>query len=219
MTMEMTKMNIALIGASGFIGSALLKEALQRGHRVKGLVSRPEKLAPASGLSGIKIDVADTQALSAQLAGQDAVISAFSGHRQDAVQAYYEGGIRSIIAASKAAGVPRLLVVGGAGSLEVAPGVQLLDTPEFPAEYRETAEGARTALALLRDDAELDWTLLSPSALIAPGERTAQFRLGGDQLLLDGQGQSRISVEDYAVAMLDELERPAHRRQRFTVGY
>lgn len=212
-------MNIALIGASGFIGSALLHEALKRGHRVTGLVSRPEKLALASGLSSIKTDVIDTGALTAQLADQDAVISAFSGHGQDAVQTYYERGIRSIIAASMAADVPRLLVVGGAGSLEVAPGVQLLDTPEFPAEYRQSAEGARTALALLRDASDLDWTLLSPSALIAPGERTGRFRLGGDQLLVDGEGQSRISVEDYAVAMLDELERPAHRRQRFTVGY
>ncbi|WP_020683307.1 NAD(P)-dependent oxidoreductase [Marinobacterium rhizophilum] len=212
-------MNIALIGASGFIGSALLYEALQRGHQVKALVGRPEKLATARGLNGVKTDVMDTGTLTRQLSGQDIVISAFSGHAQDAVQAYYERGIRSIIAATKAAGVPRLLVVGGAGSLEVATGVQLLDTPEFPPEYRATAEGARTALALLRDEAELDWSMLSPAAVIAPGERTGRFRLGGDQLLIDDQGQSRISVEDYAVAMLDELESPVHHRRRFSVAY
>lgn len=212
-------MNIALIGASGFIGSALLYEALQRGHQVKALVGRPEKLAAARGLNGVKTDVMDTGTLTRQLSGQDIVISAFSGHAQDAVQAYYERGIRSIIAATRAAGVPRLLVVGGAGSLEVAPGVQLLDTPEFPPEYRATAEGARTALALLRDEAELDWSMLSPAAVIAPGQRTGQFRLGGDQLLIDAQGQSRISVEDYAVAMLDELESPVHHRRRFSVAY
>lgn len=112
-----------------------------------------------------------------------------------------------------------MLVVGGAGSLEVAPGVQLVDTPEFPAQWKGTAEGAREALKLLRAEAELDWTMLSPSAHLEPGERTGRFRLGTDQLLVDAQGASRISVEDYAVAMIDELERPAHARRRFTVGY
>jgi putative NADH-flavin reductase len=115
--------------------------------------------------------------------------------------------------------VQRLLVVGGAGSLEVAPGVQLLDTPQFPAAYKPTAEGARQALALLRDEQDLDWSMLSPSAVIAPGTRTGRFRLGTDQLLADAQGDSRISVEDYALAFGDELERPAHSRRRFTVGY
>lgn len=212
-------MNIALIGASGFIGSALRNEALSRGHKVTALVTNPSKLAAQPGLTVLKADVNDTSALATQLQGHDAVLSAFSGHAQANTLDYYLAGFKSIVAATKRAGVQRLLVVGGAGSLEVAPGVQLLDTPQFPDMYRPTAEGARQALNALRSETVLNWTMLSPSAIIAPGERTGQFRLGGDQLLADAQGNSRISVEDYAVAFVDELERPAHARQRFTAGY
>jgi putative NADH-flavin reductase len=212
-------MNIALIGASGFIGSALRQEILSRGHRVTALVTNPGKLAPAAGMRVAKADVLDAAGLPQQLRGHDAVASAFSGHAQQDVQDYYLRGIRSLLAAVQQAGVPRLLVVGGAGSLEVAPGQQLLDTPGFPAAYKGTAEGARQALYLLRDEPGLNWTMLSPSAVIAPGARTGKFRLGGDRLLADAHGESRISVEDYAVAFVDELEQPAHPRQRFTVGY
>jgi len=212
-------MNIALIGASGFIGSALLAEALSRGHQVSALVGRPERLQPQAQLRVLKTDVQDSAALATQLKGQQAVISAFSGHAQDDVLGYYLKGFRSILQATKQADVGRLLVVGGAGSLEVAPGLQLIDTPEFPAAYKATAEGARQALQLLREEPHLDWTMLSPSLMIAPGERTGRFRLGRDQLLSAADGDSRISVQDYAVAMLDELEHPAHRRERFTVGY
>ncbi|RXZ44248.1 NAD(P)-dependent oxidoreductase [Crenobacter cavernae] len=212
-------MNIALIGATGFIGSGLLKEALARGHKVTALVSRPERLAEHANLAPAKTDVQDSAALAAQLQDLDAVISAFSGHAEADTYDYYVAGVRSIIAAAKQASVPRLLVVGGAGSLEVAPGVQGVDTPDFPEQWKASALGAREALNLLREEKELDWTLLSPSALIAPGERTGAFRLGSDRLLVDATGESRISVEDYAVAMIDELEKPAHPRQRFTVGY
>ncbi|NHZ63017.1 NAD(P)-dependent oxidoreductase [Massilia genomosp. 1] len=212
-------MNIVLIGATGFIGTALLNEALNRGHAVTALATRPDKLAARERLTARKADVMDVAALTAQLAGADAVLSAFSGHAQGDVQSYYLSGVRNIIAAAKEARAPRLLVVGGAGSLKVAPGVQLLDTPGFPDAYRASAEGARQALNLLRDEASLDWTMLSPAAMISPGERSGVFRLGGDQLLVDGAGNSAISVEDYAVAMIDELEQPAHRRQRFTAAY
>ncbi|GAP39005.1 NAD(P)-dependent oxidoreductase [Piscinibacter sakaiensis] len=212
-------MNLVLIGASGYVGSGLLQEALARGHAVRALVRDAAKLAPAPGLVVQSLDVFDTAALTAALRGADAVLTAFSGHAHGDVRADYLRGLRSILAAVKAAGVPRLLVVGGAGSLEVAPGVQLVDTPAFPAEWLGTALGARDALALLRDEPALDWTMLSPSALLVPGERTGRFRLGGDQLLVGADGESRISVADYAVAMLDELERPAHPRRRFTVGY
>jgi hypothetical protein len=212
-------MNIALIGASGFIGSALREELLSRGHRVTALVGRPEKLAPHARLTAAAVDVNDTAALAQKLRGHDAVISAFSGHAQGDVLGYYVKGMRSIIAAAREAHAPRLLVVGGAGSLQVAPGVQLIDTPQFPAAYKASAEGARQALQMLRDERELDWTMLSPSAIIAPGERTLKFRLGGDQLLADAKGESRISVQDYAAAFVDELEKPAHARRRFTVGY
>lgn len=212
-------MKIALIGATGYVGSKLLDEALARGHAVTALVTRPEKLAGRVGVTAVKTDVLDEAALAEQLRGLDAVITAFSGHAQSDVYAYFVQGFRAIVAATKAAGVPRLLVVGGAGSLEVAPGVQLVDTPAFPAQWKGTAEGARQALALLREERELDWTMLSPAAHLEPGMRTGKFRLGTDALLVDEAGHSRISLEDYAVAMLDELERPAHSRARFSVAY
>lgn len=212
-------MKIALIGASGFIGSGLRTEALSRGHQVTALVSNPAKLEPAPGLTAKAVDVNDTAALAASLAGHDVVISAFSGHAQAEVREAYGRGIRSIIAAAKQAAVPRLLVVGGAGSLEVAPGKQVIDSPEFPADWKGSAEGARDALHWLRDEPALDWTMLCPSAMISPGERTGRFRLGGDQLLVGANGKSEISVADYAVAMLDEAEQGAHHRRRFTVGY
>lgn len=212
-------MNIALIGATGYVGSKLLDEALARGHAVTALVTRPEKLADRANVTAIKVDVLDEAALAAQLRGMDAVVSAFSGHAQADVLGYYLQGFSAIVAATKAAGVPRLLVVGGAGSLEVAPGVQLVDTPEFPAQWKGTAEGARQALALLREERELDWTMLSPAAHLDPGTRTGKFRLGTDQLLTDSAGYSGISLEDYAVALIDELERPAHSRKRFSAAY
>ncbi|OWY37378.1 3-beta hydroxysteroid dehydrogenase [Xenophilus sp. AP218F] len=212
-------MKIALIGASGYVGSSLLQEALSRGHHVAALVSRPERIEAQANLAVVKTDVQDSAALAEQLKGFDAVISAFSGHAQAEQFDYYVAGVRSIIAAARQAKVPRLLMVGGAGSLEVAPGVQLVDSPSFPEQWKASALGAREALNLLRAEAELDWTMLSPAAMLEPGERTGRFRLGGDQLLADAEGNSRISVQDYAVAMIDELEQAAHRRRRFTVAY
>jgi putative NADH-flavin reductase len=212
-------MKIALIGATGFIGSGLLAEALSRGHSVTALVSRPERVAPQAGLTVEGVNVLDQQQLAAKLEGYDAVISAFSGHAQEDVRGYYGRGADAIIGATKQARVPRLLVVGGAGSLEVAPGVQAVDTPQFPEQYKASALGARDTLEKLRKEQALDWTFLSPAAMIQPGERTGKFRLGGDQMLTDAQGNSRISVPDYAVAMIDELEQPAHSRKRFTVAY
>jgi putative NADH-flavin reductase len=212
-------MHLALIGATGFIGSALRDEALARGHHVSALVGHPEKLPVHAALRPVTIDVLDRDALAQALRGHEAVISAFSGHAQADVRGYYLRGVEAIVDAVRRAGVLRLLMVGGAGSLEVAPGVQLLDTPQFPAAYRGTAEGARDALRLLRAGSGLAWTMLSPSAIIAPGERTGRYRLGDDALLVGEDGQSRISVQDYAKAMIDELERPAHTGRRFTVGY
>ena len=212
-------MNIALIGATGFIGSALLAEALSRGHHVTALVAHPEKLTASVQLTPLAANVQDVVSLTAQLKGFDAVLTAFSGHAQADTYDYYVTGFRNIIAAAKEARVPRLLAVGGAGSLEAAPGLQVLDTPGFPPAYKATAEGARQALTLLRAEASLNWTMLSPSAMIAPGQRTGKFRLGLDALLVDADGKSHISVEDYAVAMIDELEAPKHPRQRFTAGY
>jgi len=213
-------MNVAIIGATGFVGSSVRNEAASRGHRVTALVQNPAKLAAQAGVRAAKVDVLDGAALTALINGHDAVISAFSGHAHADITGYYLEGFRSIVEAVKRSDVPRLLVVGGAASLEVAPGVQLLDTPGFPAQWKASAEGARTALGLLRQEPRLDWTVLSPSAYLEPGQRTGKFRLGGDQLLVDAATtRSHISIEDYAVAMIDELERPAHARQRFTVGY
>ncbi|WP_115717068.1 NAD(P)-dependent oxidoreductase [Gallaecimonas mangrovi] len=212
-------MKIALIGASGFIGSALRAEALSRGHSVTALVSRPERLDTEPGLYIVKVDVQDTKALTEQLRDFDAVLSAFSGHAQQDVQGYFAKGFDSILTAAKDAAAKRLLVVGGAGSLEVAPGQLLIDTPSFPAEYKATAEGARYALNQLRAQSAVTWTMLSPAAIIAPGERSGQYRLGSDQLLLDAEGNSQISVQDFAKAMIDELESPAHLNRRFTLAY
>lgn len=212
-------MDIALIGASGFIGSGLLTEALARGHRVTALVAHPEKLQARDGLSVVGTDVLDTARLAKRMAGHEAVISAFSGHAQQDVRGYYMRGIESIIAAVKQASVSRLLVVGGAGSLEVEPGVQLVDTPSFPEQWKASALGARDALERLRGEAEVAWTMLSPAAQIKQGARTGRFRLGGNQLLIDEAGNSHISLQDYAVAMIDELEQPAHSRRRFSVAY
>jgi putative NADH-flavin reductase len=213
-------MKIVIIGATGFIGSAVLREALNRGHQVTAIVRHPEKLPQHPNLVAQKGDVTNEAETTALVVGHDAVISAFSsgGDVPDIYQQHISG-YRKIISGVKKAGVKRLLVVGGAGSLEVAPGVQLVDTPEFPEEWKAGALATREVLYLLRDEPGLEWTFLSPSAMIAPGERTGQFRLSTDQLLTDADGQSRISLEDYAVAMLDELENPKHIRQRFTVGY
>ncbi|MGO4737587.1 NAD(P)-dependent oxidoreductase [Bosea sp. 2KB_26] len=203
-------MKIALIGATGFIGSRLLAELSARGHAVSAITRNPEKVAAAAGVTALKGDVFDRDGLASVLAGHDAVISAVHFTASDPAV---------LLAAVKQSGVKRYLVVGGAGSLEVAPGKQLFDTPEFPAIYLAEAKKGGTFLDLLKSESKLDWTFLSPSALIQPGMRTGTFRLGKDQLLVDAQGKSAISAEDYAAALVDELEKPAHSRQRFTVGY
>ena len=213
-------MKLALIGATGFVGSALLEEALNRGHQVTALVRHPEKLPQHPALRALKVDAQDSAALATALAGHDAVLSAYNpGWGAADIREQFLRGSHSIVAATKAAGVPRLLVVGGAGSLYVAPDLQLIDTPHFPAEYKEGAEGARQALNALRDETTLQWTFLSPAALLQPGPRTGQFRLGGEQLLMNGEQPASISVADLAVALLDETEQPQHIRQRFTAAY
>lgn len=212
-------MKVAIIGATGYVGSALLQEASARGHAVTALVTKPERVPEATGVTAVRADVLDPGTLAALLSGHDAVITAFSGHAQHDVRGYYLQGMRSIVAAVKAAGNPRLLVVGGAGGLEIAPGLQLLDSEAFPSQWKATAEGARDALDMLRSEARLDWTVLAPSAHLEPGTRTGNFRVGRDALLVDANGHSHISLADYAVAMMDEMENPAHMHARFTVGY
>ena len=213
-------MKIALIGATGFVGSAILKEALERGHEVTAIVRHPDKLQAHPKLHAKKGDVYSADEVARLVSGHDAVISAFNpGWNDPEIYNHQVKGTESIIKGVKQAGVRRLLFVGGAGSLEVKPGVQSVDLPQFPAEYKQGALATRDALNLLRKETSLEWSFLSPSADLSPGQRTGKFRLGKDQLLKDAKGESRVSVEDYSVAMLDEVERPAHIRQRFTVGY
>lgn len=213
-------MKIALIGATGFVGSAILKEALERGHEVTAIVRHPDKLQAHPKLHAKKGDVYSADEVARLVSGHDAVISAFNpGWNDPEIYNHQVKGTESIIKGVKQAGVKRLLFVGGAGSLEVKPGVQSVDLPQFPAEYKQGALATRDALNMLRKETSLEWSFLSPSADLSPGQRTGKFRLGKDQLLKDAKGESRVSVEDYAVAMLDEVERPAHIRQRFTVGY
>jgi uncharacterized protein len=213
-------MKIALIGATGFVGSAILKEALDRGHEVTAIVRHPEKVQSHTKLRPQKGDVYNEDEVARVVAGQDAVISAFNpGWSNPDIYNLQVKGTHAIINGVKKAGIKRLLFVGGAGSLEVKPGIQALDLPEFPSAYKQGALATREALNLLRKESALEWTFLSPSADISPGQRTGKFRLGTDQLLNDASGRSRISTQDYAVAMIDEVEHPAHIRQRFTVGY
>jgi len=201
--------HIALIGASGQAGSRLLKELSDRGHTVTAIARNPDKIAKLENVTVKQGDVFDPSALAALLKGHDAVISAVRFTASDPA---------TLIEAVRASGVKRYLVVGGAGSLEVAPGKRLVDTPDFPAQYKAEALKGAEFLDLLRGEKQLDWTFLSPSAMFVAGERTGKFRLGKDTLLTNANGSS-ISFEDYAIAMVDEIEKPAHSRQRFTVGY
>ena len=213
-------MKIALIGATGFVGSAILKEALDRGHEVTAIVRHPAKLQPHSKLRPQKGDVYNSDEVAQLVAGHDAVISAFNpGWTKPDIYNQQVKGTEAIIKGVKQAGVTRVLWVGGAGGLEVKPGGQSVDTPEFPKDWKQGSLATREALNLLRKEPSLDWSFLAPSADLSPGQRTGKFRLGKDQLLTDANGKSHISTQDYAVAMLDEVERPAHIRQRFTVGY
>jgi putative NADH-flavin reductase len=206
---EITQMKVALIGASGQVGSRVLKELVLRGHHVQALNRHPENIPLLAGVKATAVDVGDVEALAAALKGCEAAISAVKFKDFDGQQ---------MIAAMRAGGIRRYLVVGGAGSLEVSPGLLEMDNPKFPSHVRPEAQKGAAYLQQLRDS-ELDWTFLSPSRSFVVGERTGKFRLGKDQLLFDAAGKSSISFEDYAIALVDELERPRHVKERFTVGY
>lgn len=201
--------DIALIGASGQVGSRILNELVQRGHAVTAIARHRDNIAALPKVTPVACDIADQAQLIKVLTGHSVVISAVK---------FTDTTPPSLISAVKRAGAERYLVVGGAGSLEVAPGQLLVDQPDFPEAYRAEASAGLAFLNALRQETDLDWTFLSPSALFTPGERTGIFRLGTDSLLVNDQG-SHISYEDYAVALVNEIEQPAHRRQRFTVGY
>jgi putative NADH-flavin reductase len=216
-------MNIALIGATGFVGTAVLAELLQRGHTVTALVRDPAKAALPAVVKTVVADAYAFETVAAAVRGADAVISAFNPGwtAPDLYDSFLEGSA-AIERGVETGGVKRLLVVGGAGSLFVAPGVQLVDTPNFidhvPANVIPGARAARDALTRLRANTALDWTFLSPAAMLAPGPRTGAYRVGGESLLMDGSVPAGISVADLAVAIVDEIEQPRHSKARFTVA-
>lgn len=213
---------IVIIGATGYVGSAILKEALGRGHQVKAIVRDPSKLTLIHPhLKVVGGSVTDTDFLSRELAKSDAVISAFNpGWSNPNIYEETLEGYGSILCAIRNSGVHRFLMVGGAGSLLVAPGRQLMDEPDVPKKLLPGIRGmAKVYTDLLLPEKSVDWVFLSPAANMAPGERTGKFRLGKDELIVDESGDSNISVEDFAVAMIDELEQEKHHQERFTLGY
>lgn len=214
-------MKIALIGASGFVGTQLLKEALHRGHMVTAIVRHPDKITIKDDKLTVQgADVLNEAATATLLSGHDAVISAYnSGWGNPDIYNDFIKGSQAIEKATVKSGVKRLLVAGGAGSLEIAPGEQLVDTPEFPAEWKSGALAARDYLNMLKENNELDWTFVSPAIMLHPGERTGKYRIGHDQPVFDANGKSEISAEDLAVAILDEVEQPKHIKKRFTAAY
>jgi uncharacterized protein len=212
-------MKIALFGASGTIGQRILEEALARGHEVTALVRNPARLKITDPrLSVREINVLEPASVTQAVTGHDIVISAIGPASNQGEEVVVETA-RSLLEGASRAEVPRLLVVGGAGSLEVAPGVRLMDTPDFPAAWKGIAQAHADALAVYQREIYLNWTYVSPAAFIESGQRTGKYRVGTDQLLADAEGKSYISAEDFAVAVLDEVEHPRFDRQRFTVAY
>jgi putative NADH-flavin reductase len=212
-------MKIALIGGTGFVGSAVLEELLQRGHQVSALARDPGKYAQRGNLTAVKADALDARQVTQAVEGHDAVVSAYNpGWGNPDIHDVFLQGTRAILEGVKRSGVKRVLIVGGAGSLFVAPGVQLVDTPSFPAEWKQGALAAREALRLIQAETALDWSFVSPPVFLAPGERTGAYRLGGDEVLMAGDKPAGMSVADLAVAITDEIETPRHVRRRFTVA-
>jgi uncharacterized protein len=219
-----TMAKVVLFGASGMIGQRVLREALSRGHEVTGVVRDTSKLTESDPKLTIAAgDVTDSASVAKFAAGADVVISATAAPRVAGgdPEAVLTAAAHGLIEGLRSLGpdAPRLIVVGGAGSLEVAPGVRLLDAPGFPEEYRAEALAGSAMLGIFRGVSDLEWSYLSPAIEIAPGERTGAFRLGGDEVLADAEGNSRISAEDYAIALVDEAETPKHVRRRFAVAY
>ena len=207
-------MKIVLYGASGNAGSRILHELESRGHEVIAAVRNPDKL-PA-GTKSVRDDLSNVDRIAGIIQGVDAVVSAYMPPPNDTDQLVIVTG--RLVEAVRKAKTPRLIVVGGAASLEVAPGVTLLSSGHLPEEWLAIATSHATTLDLLKKS-DISWTYFSPAAFFVPGDRTGKFRLGNDQLIADAKGESRISLEDYAIALVDELERPAHERARFTIGY
>lgn len=214
--------NVVLIGASGFVGTAILNELLNRGHKVTAIVRDAKKMTVSNpNLTIVEADVTDTDALKEAGKGKDAVISAYNpGWKNPHI---YEDTLKNyplIVESAKQAGVKRLLIVGGAGTLFYAPGKMVMDADDVPAQLLPGIKSlGEFYLNTLRKEKDIDWIFLSPAANMTPGQRTAKFRIGKDELVVDANGDSNISVEDFAVAMVDELEQEKHHKERFTIGY
>ncbi|TKJ84105.1 3-beta hydroxysteroid dehydrogenase [Paenibacillus sp. CFBP13512] len=210
-------MKIAIIGATGTIGQRLVQEGLRRKYEITAATRDSSKIDKnTERLQGISVNVLDPISVEAVVAGHDVVINAFGpqfGNEGELIEA-----ASAVVEGMKRAGVHRLLVVGGAGSLEVEPGVRLMDTPDFPAEIRPLAQAHVDAYEIY-SQSDLDWTYVSPASWIEPGKRTGNFRIGTNRLVTDDDGASRISIEDYAAALFDEVEDPLFTRTRFTVAY
>jgi len=214
--------NIVIIGASGFIGSAILKEALKRGLKVTAIVRNTEKITIVNDLLTLKKgDVMKEDDLVNLVSGADAVVSSYNpGWTNPNIYQDTLNGYQSIIRAVRRAGVKRLLVVGGAGSLFVKPGVRLMETGIIPESFMPGVKGlAEAYFSLLKPEKELDWVFFSPAGNIFPGEPAGKYRLGDETLITDEKGESRISAGDYAVAMIDEVIQEKRHRQRMTIGY
>jgi len=212
------QLKIALFGATGMIGSRIAAEAARRGHQVTALARNPARVpADVPNLKAAQADLLDAASVGAAVRGHDVVASAYAPPQGDV--GVLDKATRALVEGVRAAGLKRLVVVGGAGSLEVAPGKQLVDSEGFPDAYKAVALAHRDALGYYRSVADLDWTFFSPAAIIAPGERTGTFRTGTNSLIADAEGNSRISAEDYAIAFVDELEQGRFIRQLTTVAY
>lgn len=214
--------NVLLIGATGFVGTAILNELVNRGHRVTAVVRDVEKLAGKKGIEAVKADVADVDAIAKLAEGKDAIISSYNpGWANPDIARLTTENYPKIVEAAKKSGVKRLLIVGGAGTLFCAPGLRVVDSGAIPEEIM----GAVRALGdfylnSLMNEQDIDWVFFSPAGTFdAEGKRTGKFRLGKDDLIVDAEGNSHISVEDYAFAMIDELEKEEHHKERFTIGY
>jgi putative NADH-flavin reductase len=209
-------MNVVVYGATGNSGSEIVKELLRRGHKVTAVARKVDSIKAEPGVIAKADDLSDVNLIAAVVTDADAVVSAYAPpmDNTDALVGVTEREISAV----KKAGAKRLLVVGGAGLLEVAPGVTLIKSGHLPAEYLPIATSHERALEVLRKS-DVNWTYLSPAAYFVPGERTGKFRLGTKELISDAEGESRISFADYAIALVDEIEKPAHERASFSVGY
>ena len=214
--------NVLLIGATGFVGSAVLNELVSRGHKVTAVVRNIEKLAKNDLVNAVKEDVANVDAIAKLAEGKDAIISAYNpGWTNPDIETLITENYPKILEAAKKSGVERLLIVGGAGTLFCAPGLRVVDSGAIP---EEIMGGVRPLgdfyLNTLMNENDIDWVFFSPAGVFdQEGKKTGNYRLGKDNLIVDAEGNSHISVQDYADAMVNELEKPAHHKERFTIGY